>query len=437
MRSLTEFYRLLVLFYVLAFTFPAIAASSLSVDTDGDGIEDSQDADDDGDGVLDEADFDPVNFFLRKDSDCDGLANYYDTDKDNDGLFDSERLQILGRNTTGGGSGVRLKLAADVPDGQLNLNFRIDASEWVHKQDSGANEWAEYGLEIQPWIDEVLRLLEEKGDIDSYSAFVSFFSVAEFLAIPIPEEDGGDSTPLEADQCQSGLNSVHSDKTVIGRMFLQTTSSSNNVSFTHIINNSDQSLEFIGTIYGSDGTQLGGKNVSLNVDQIRPGGRLVLASETLEDIFLIDPWTGPAMIEVRAANSFRVMTRLRSPSGLVSNTNCVTTDQVDNVLGFDESDMTYIRFINIGETPITNIRGSLLDSSGNVIGSTNPILIDELAAKAHVWKNRNQLSDLAGDTWNGTASLKIENADDNLRLLNLNFINNETFFNFSCYESGQ
>jgi hypothetical protein len=47
------------------------------------------------------------------------------------------------------------------------------------------------------------------------------------------------------------------------------------------------------------------------------------------------------------------------------------------------------------------------------------------------------LSDIIGDTWNGTASLKIDNADSNLRLLNLNFINSATFFNFSCYESGQ
>jgi len=47
------------------------------------------------------------------------------------------------------------------------------------------------------------------------------------------------------------------------------------------------------------------------------------------------------------------------------------------------------------------------------------------------------LSDIIGDTWNGTASLKINNADTNLRLLNLNFINSETFFNFSCYETGQ
>ena len=55
----------------------------------------------------------------------------------------------------------------------------------------------------------------------------------------------------------------------------------------------------------------------------------------------------------------------------------------------------------------------------------------------HLWRNRDRLSDIAGATWNGTASLKIDNAYENLRLLNLNFINSETFFNFSCYETGQ
>ena len=88
-------------------------------------------------------------------------------------------------------------------------------------------------------------------------------------------------------------------------------------------------------------------------------------------------------------------------------------------------------------TPITNIRGSLYDNAGNVVGDANPVLVEELAAKSHVWRNRDQLSDLIGNTWNGTASLKIDNAGSNLRLLNLNFINSETFFNFSCYETGQ
>ena len=142
------------------------------------------------------------------------------------------------------------------------------------------------------------------------------------------------------------------------------------------------------------------------------------------------------MLEVKGTGSFDLMTKLTSPSGLVSNTNCVRQERVHNIGGFDQTDITYIRFINIGDTPITGIIGSVHDTEGNQVGSGR-LLIEELPAKAHVWLNRNRLSDLIGQTWNGTASLKIVNPDENLRLLNLNFINNETFFNFSCYETGQ
>ena len=49
--------------------------------------------------------------------------------------------------------------------------------------------------------------------------------------------------------------------------------------------------------------------------------------------------------------------------------------------------------------------------------------------------NRNDLTDIFG-AWNGEAVLTVDGGDD-LRLLNLNFINSETFFNFSCYEETQ
>ncbi len=39
MRSLTEFFRLIMLCFGLAFACPAFASSPLSIDTDGDGIE--------------------------------------------------------------------------------------------------------------------------------------------------------------------------------------------------------------------------------------------------------------------------------------------------------------------------------------------------------------------------------------------------------------
>ena len=222
-----------------------------------------------------------------------------------------------------------------------------------------------------------------------------------------------------------------------GRVYLQTTSTSQNVSATHLVNTSDVAQQLTGTLYGSDGSQVGLANQPLHSDTIPSKGRVVISSEDIESAFNISPWSGPAMLEVSGTESFELMTKLTSPSGLISNTNCVRQGQVHNIGGFDQTDMTYVRFINIGDTPISNIRGSLYDDAGNVVGAVNPVLIDELPAKAQVWRNRNQLSDLIGDTWNGTASLKIDNADDNLRLLNLNFINSETFFNFSCYETGQ
>ena len=83
-------------------------------------------------------------------------------------------------------------------------------------------------------------------------------------------------------------------------------------------------------------------------------------------------------------DAFELMTKLTSPSGLISNTNCARQDQVHNIGGFDQTDITYVRFINIGDTPITNIRGSLYDTAGNVVGETNPVLIDELPAKVYV-----------------------------------------------------
>jgi len=224
---------------------------------------------------------------------------------------------------------------------------------------------------------------------------------------------------------------------ISGRVYLQTTSTSRNVSATHLVNTSDVAQQLTGTLYSSDGSQLGLANQPLHSDTIPAKGRVIISSEDIESAFNISPWSGPAMLEVKGSNSFELMTKLTSPSGLISNTNCVRQDQVHNIGGFDQTDVTYVRFINIGDTPITNIRGSLYDTSGNVVGETNPVLIDALPAKAHVWRNRKQLSDLIGDTWNGTASLKIDNADTNLRLLNLNFINSETFFNFSCYETGQ
>ena len=97
-------------------------------------------------------------------------------------------------------------------------------------------------------------------------------------------------------------------------------------------------------------------------------------------------------------------------------------------------DSTFIRLINTGSTTMTDITGTLYDASGNVIGSQDQVLLSSLAPKAATWITRDGLSDIFGETWNGEALLTITSPPDELRLLNLNLVNNETFFNFSCYE---
>lgn len=220
------------------------------------------------------------------------------------------------------------------------------------------------------------------------------------------------------------------------RVYLQTTSSSQNISFTHLINTSSADQVYSGTLYNQHGEQLGSPNQPLHDGTIPSRGRLIFSSKDLEERFGVNAWKGPAMLEVQANGAFELMTKLTSPSKLVSNTNCVRQNQVHNIEGFESSDMTYVRLINTSTATLNNIRGTLYDSDGRIIGPGNQLLISSLAPKQQAWINRTDLSEIYSSNWNGEAMLEIESPPESLRLLNLNFINNETFFNFSCYESG-
>ena len=118
----------------------------------------------------------------------------------------------------------------------------------------------------------------------------------------------------------------------------------------------------------------------------------------------------------------------------VTNTNCVRTGNAQNVEGADSSDVSYIRFINDGSAALFNIRGTLYDTNGDTIGEPNVQLLDALGPREAIFLSRDPLSAIVGDTWTGAASLVLSDTYENLKLMNLNFVNDETFFNFSCYE---
>jgi len=217
------------------------------------------------------------------------------------------------------------------------------------------------------------------------------------------------------------------------RAYLMTSPASNNFSEVHIINTSESPQQFTGTLFSGDGSQVGAGSVTLHDSFIQPQGRLILSSADIADLFDTVPWQGPAMIEVFSDSDFKIMVKLRSPSGFVSNTNCVAKNTVHNIEGADQRDATFIRFINVGTQKVSDITGSLYGTDGSLIGSADSTIISALGPKEQVWVNNSQLENIFNSTWNGPATLDVTGHDD-LRLLNLNYVNSETFFNFSCFE---
>lgn len=221
----------------------------------------------------------------------------------------------------------------------------------------------------------------------------------------------------------------------VARAYLVTNSASINKTEIHLINSGSTAQRFRGSLYAKSGERLGDAGVLLHNGNATPQGRVILTAEDLENVFEVEAWSGPAMLEVQSDHRFEVMTALTSPSGLQSNTNCVREDAVHNIEGSDTEDVSYVRLINIGETAMTNIRGSVIDQQGRPIGISHAILLPELQSKEQAWLTQAQLQRVVGSDWSGQVSLVLTAPHPNLRLLNLNLTSAETFFNFSCYEN--
>ena len=307
------------------------------------------------------------------DFDGDGMADNVDTDDDNDGVADTDDAFPFDAAEASDFDGDGSGDNADTDDDNDGVDDTVDT----------------FPFDISEWVD---------SDSDGIG----------------DNADGDNSTTATA--------------------YLLTTSTSANFTVLHVINSGSTPQMFTGTLYNGDGERLGDPDIPLSAGAITVNGRVLLTATDLESSFGVEAWSGPAMIEVKGTTRFDLMTKLTSPSGLVSNTNCVRTGRVHNIEGFDSENLTFIRLINSGDTMIEAVTGNLLDANGQLIGSASIELLSELAPKQAVWINRNELSTKFAAEWDGVASLVLESAPESLKLLNLNLVNNETFFNFSCFE---
>ena len=252
----------------------------------------------------------------------------------------------------------------------------------------------------------------------------------------VDSDDDGDGVldhldPFPLDATRTGQDSSNS---YLGRSYHMTNSQSPNLSETQIINSSGSAQAFTGTLYHKSGDQLGAANVALHAGTINSQGRVILSATDLQTLFDVEPWTGPAILDIQGTMEFDVMSKL-SRNGRVTNTNCVRSGNAQNVEGSDSTDIAYVRFINDGFTAIPDIRGTLYDADGNTIGQADAQFFAELGPREAVFKSQGSISNIIGSDWSGQASLVLSATYDNLRLMNLNFVNNEIYFNFSCYLS--
>jgi hypothetical protein len=351
--------------------------ASESKDSDGDGVGDNADAfpndaspDIDNDGVLNAQDAFPLDASESKDSDgdgtgdnsdnCSGLANASQSDIDGDGEGD----------------------ACDDDDDSDGLRDVADA----------------FPLDVFKQVDPDSDGLGDACDGDGLGDGLRYVSGAfppDVSEQVDPDGDGiGDTSDV-----------YPKSEIVRGYQFLQTSSTSANVTSLHVLNTSDGEQSFSALMFDGTGDRVGG--TPLIGGPVPPMGRIVLTSEDIEDLFNTEPWKGPAVLQIRGESTFDVMSKLLSPSGLVSNTNCVREDQLLNIEGFDSNNMSYVGLTNTLNSNSGEITGTLYDANGNVVGNANSLLALNLAPNQQIWVTRDDLANLVGAEWNGEALLEV------------------------------
>ena len=80
--------------------------------------------------------------------------------------------------------------------------------------------------------------------------------------------------------------------------FLMTNSNSINVTTLQVINESPETLSVTGTLFNKEGVRLG--SAGTNLGSVLPQARLSLSAVDLENLFNIQAWQGPAMLEVES-----------------------------------------------------------------------------------------------------------------------------------------
>jgi len=202
-------------------------------------------------------------------------------------------------------------------------------------------------------------------------------------------------------------------------------------SFVRITNTNDTPVEVKGTLYHQEGHILGTAETVLfpelaaNATGVFNRASLAEQMETTswgQDIAWLD-LTSPE-------DGLRVMNMYRNETRTLANMSLVAENALYNLPGSGETDEGFALIINTSDEPVS-VTGTLYNAeNGEVLGTPDAVLFDNLNAKAIGLLSAPLLEQKVGTTPWQRAWLQITAPTDNLKLMNLN-LNNGTILNMS------
>ena len=142
----------------------------------------------DGDGLNFGIDFDDENYFIRYDRNGNGIGDYCDVDYKSDESKTKYIFQKAGLRGVGDSSKLQVYPSPNPNNYFADLSFVFTNGGWSQELNADSSLWiSEYGSqELQNALgDEIIRWINEKGGIDTYSKFATFISSCPCISVEI------------------------------------------------------------------------------------------------------------------------------------------------------------------------------------------------------------------------------------------------------------
>ncbi|MDM8561960.1 Calx-beta domain-containing protein [Candidatus Marithioploca araucensis] len=185
-------------------------------------------------------------------------------------------------------------------------------------------------------------------------------------------------------------------------------------------NTTDEAIQVKGILYHREGQILGNADAVL-IEELAPHATSELSMFDFEERFESEPWTSRARLVItEPTNGLKLMGLIRSKTGTVANASAVGKNRLFNVPPPGNFDKGWIRLINTTADTIPEIRSTLYHRDGQILGTANSVLIENLAADSSVAISQSMIAEAVGtEPWTARATLEITAPDTGVKLMEM------------------